>query len=136
VLHNHFPEECEDLMHGRYMIVNAWRPIKTVYKHPFGVADASTVPSKDLVVRANRWFKEIRESMGIIANPQHQWYYKFAQKPEEMLLFKQYDNHGKARACPHSAFIDPEHEDSYPRESIEIRAILLWPDDESAKSLV
>jgi hypothetical protein len=22
VLHNHFPEECEELMHGRYMIVN------------------------------------------------------------------------------------------------------------------
>jgi hypothetical protein len=26
VLHNHFPEECERLMHGRYMIVNVSRP--------------------------------------------------------------------------------------------------------------
>jgi hypothetical protein len=102
-----------------------------VYKHPFGIADASIVPSEDLVVRANRWGKEIRESMGIIPNPQHQWYYKFAQQPDEVLIFKQYDNHGKARACPHSAFIDEEYEDAEPRESIELRAILLWPDSES-----
>ena len=66
--------------------------------------------------------------MGIIPNPTvHKWYYKFAQKPNEVLVFKQFDNFGKARACPHSAFIDPEYEDSYPRESIEVRAILLWP---------
>ena len=57
----------------------------------------------------------------------HKWYYKFAQKP----VFKQFDNFGKARACPHSAFVDPEFEDAEPRESIEVRAILAWPEDDS-----
>lgn len=70
--------------------------------------------------------------MGIRPNPTvHKWYYKHAQQADEVLVFKQWDNYGKARACPHSAFIDPEYEDSYPRESIEIRAILVWPDDKS-----
>ncbi|CAL5867648.1 uncharacterized protein PFLUO_LOCUS1867 [Penicillium psychrofluorescens] len=132
VIHKYFPEECESLLHGRCIIVNAWRPIKTVYKHPFGIADASTVPYTDLVVRANRWLTEIRESMGIRPTPTvHKWYYKFAHAADEVLVFKQFDNFGDARACPHSAFIDPEYEDAAPRESIEVRAILLWPDDKS-----
>jgi hypothetical protein len=84
VIHKHFPDECETLLHGRCMIVNvgfsivdivfclfltrpanvfsfyqAWRPIKTVYKHPFGMADATTVPPEDLVIRANRWLTDI-----------------------------------------------------------------------------
>lgn len=85
------------------------------------------------MVRANRWVNEIRESMGIRPNPTvHKWYYKFAQDPTEVLVFKQFDNSGSARACPHSAFIDPEYEDAAPRESIEIRAILAWPDSEEA----
>ncbi|KAJ5676110.1 hypothetical protein N7462_009007 [Penicillium macrosclerotiorum] len=101
VIHKYFPDECEALLHGRY-----------------------------LVVRANRWLTEIRESMGIRPNPTvHKWYYKFAQTANEVLVFKQFDNFGDARACPHSAFIDPEYEDAEPRESIEVRAILLWPDE-------
>ncbi|KAK2786940.1 hypothetical protein FQN53_005886 [Emmonsiellopsis sp. PD_33] len=122
VIHKHFPDECE-----------AWRPIKPVYKHPFGVADASTVPPTDLVVRANRWLTEIRESMGIRPNPSaHKWYYKFGQRADEVLVFKQFDNIGNVKACPHSAFIDPEYEEAAPRESIEVRAILVWPDGQSS----
>lgn len=115
-----------------FSFYQAWRPIKTVYKHPFGMADATTVPPEDLVIRANRWLTEIRESMGIRPNPTvHKWYYKFAQAPNEVLVFKQFDNFGSARACPHSAFIDPDYEEAEPRESIEVRAILLWPNDKS-----
>lgn len=58
----------------------------------------------------------------------HKWYYKFGQAADEVLVFKQWDNIGSVRACPHSAFIDQEYEDADPRESIEVRAILLWPD--------
>ncbi|KAF2397746.1 hypothetical protein EJ06DRAFT_135255 [Trichodelitschia bisporula] len=131
VVHSHFPDECEALLHGRVMIVNAWRPIKPVYKDPFGVADASTVPYQDLVIRPNRVFKDIRESMGLKPGKGHRWYYKFGQLPEDVLVFKGYDNHGKARACAHTAFVDKEFEDGPARESIELRALLFWPDDES-----
>lgn len=100
------------------------------------MADATSVPPQDLIVRPNRWVNEIRESMGIRPNPTvHKWYYKFAQKAEEVLVFKQFDNFGAARACPHSAFIDPEYEDAEPRVSIEVRAILAWPEDSAVKGV-
>jgi hypothetical protein len=66
--------------------------------------------------------------MGVIHNPNHRWLYKFGQQPDEVLLFKQADNYGRARACPHTAFIDKEYENEAPRESIELRALLMWPD--------
>jgi hypothetical protein len=69
--------------------------------------------------------------MGLVYNPKHKWHYKFGQQPDEVLIFKQFDNFGRARACPHTAFVDEEFENSDARESIEIRALLLWPDHES-----
>jgi hypothetical protein len=66
--------------------------------------------------------------MGLKYSPKHKWYYKFAQQPDEVLVFKQFDNFGSARACPHTAFVDKEFEDANARESIEVRALLFWPD--------
>lgn len=65
--------------------------------------------------------QDINVSMGVIYNPSHRWRY-------QVLLFKQADDYGKARACPHTAFLDQEFEGEAPRESIEIRALLIWPD--------
>jgi hypothetical protein len=69
--------------------------------------------------------------MGLKSSPQHRWYYKYGQQAEDVLIFKQFDNHGRARMCPHTAFKDIEHENADARESIELRALLLWPDHES-----
>jgi hypothetical protein len=66
--------------------------------------------------------------MGLRYSPKHKWYYKFAQQPDEVLVFKQFDNFGAVRACPHTAFKDEEFEDREARESIEVRALLLWPE--------
>jgi hypothetical protein len=152
VLHKWIPEDAEDLFHGRVVIVNvgfmsflrnvklytncykqAWRPIKTVYKNPFGVTDAASVPHTDLCPRPYSSFQDVRETVAIKPNPNHRWCYKFAQTADEVLIFKGYDNHGTSRVCPHSAFKDEEFEDGEPRESIEIRALLLWPDHASVQ---
>jgi hypothetical protein len=42
------------------------------------------------------------------------------------LIFKGFDSHGEVRACPHSAFVDKDHENGELRESIEIRALLIY----------
>lgn len=114
------------------LIINSntqvWRPIKTVYKHPLAVASATSVPATDFVFRPGRVFQDVNESMLVKYNPKHKWYYKFAQQPDEVLVFKQYDNYGKVRACPHTAFTDEEFEDGeMGRESIEVRVLLFWP---------
>jgi hypothetical protein len=72
--------------------------------------------------------------MGVVPSTEHKWYYKYGQQAEDVLIFKQFDNHGPARACPHTAFVDKEHKNAVPRESIELRALLLWPDHHSVNA--
>ena len=50
-------------------------------------------------------------------NPEHEWFYKYKQEPEDVLLFKGFDTHGSARACPHSAFVDEEERGREVRET-------------------
>lgn len=66
--------------------------------------------------------------MAVKPNPKHEWFFKYRQTPEDVLLFKGFDTHGDARACPHSAFVDEEEKDKEVRESIEIRALLIYED--------
>lgn len=56
-------------------------------------------------------------------------YYKFSQAGDEALVPKQ--NFSETKACPHPAFVDPYYEDIAPRKGIDIRAVLIWPDDTS-----
>lgn len=63
-------------------------------------------------------------------NPKHTWYYKHAQRPDEPLVFKQFDSGD--RVCLgqvlHSAFSDEEYEGREPRWSIEARALAFYED--------
>lgn len=48
----------------------------------------------------------------------------------EVVLFKQYDSDISisGRTCFHTAFKDPNAKNAPPRESIEVRCLLLFPD--------
>jgi hypothetical protein len=63
-------------------------------------------------------------------NPDHRWYFKYAQRPDEVTLIKCYDSleDGRARRVPHSAFVDPSEEDKDGRESIEVRTLVFYDD--------
>ena len=67
----------------------------------------------------------------MLPNPGHRWFYLKEQTPSEVMLIKCFDSKadGRARRTPHSAFIDPGTEGESPRESIEVRALVLHPDD-------
>ena len=68
------------------------------------------------------------ETYSVKANPNHRWYFKYAQRPDEVTLIKCYDSlvDGRARRVPHTAFVNPEEEDKEPRESIEVRALVFY----------
>jgi len=93
-----------------------------------GVADANSVPDSDLVGAALIYPNRKGETYAVLPNPKHQWYFKYAQRPDEVTLIKCFDskNDGRARRVPHSAFTDPAEEDKYPRESIEVRALVFY----------
>ncbi|KAH8745477.1 hypothetical protein F5883DRAFT_702628 [Diaporthe sp. PMI_573] len=126
------PDEdlAQRIVKGRYSLVNVWRPVKTVYKEPFGCTDAQSVEEKDL--SAISFFADplVEEGWGFGANPGHRWYFKYKQEPDEELIFKCFDSHGPARRLAHSSFSNPAHADAEERESVELRAVLWFGDDE------
>ncbi|KAL2019170.1 hypothetical protein VTK56DRAFT_10042 [Thermocarpiscus australiensis] len=125
----HLPDEAEQLLQKRFQIINVWRPIKTILKDPLGVADANSVPDSDLVPAALVYPQRTGETFEVKPNPAHRWYFKYAQRPDEVTLIKCYDSvttPGVARRSPHSAFVNAAEEDKEPRESIEVRTLVFY----------
>ncbi|CAJ2513946.1 Uu.00g020650.m01.CDS01 [Anthostomella pinea] len=132
ILRKYSPDDADELMKRRYQIINIWRPVKTIYKDPLAVADASSVPDSDLLAAAIVYPSGKKdETWTMLPNAANRWYFKYAQRPDEVLLIKCFDSlerDGLARRVPHSAFEDPEMKDREDRESIETRALLFYKD--------
>ncbi|KAK8118500.1 uncharacterized protein PG998_003126 [Apiospora kogelbergensis] len=150
ILQRHFPDQVDELKARRWQIINVWRPIKTVYQNPLAVADARSV-SEDCLIAAEVLYEssgQRSETWAVKPPPsgthgQHRWYYKHAQRPDEVMLIKCFDSDvaNEARRTPHSAFeIPPASPDSQNnegdgkddaanrsgRESIEVRALVFY----------
>ncbi|KAI0109818.1 hypothetical protein F4814DRAFT_424680 [Daldinia grandis] len=128
VLRRWFAAEADELVKQRYQIINIWRPIRPVLKDPLGVADGSSIPDADLVGASIIYPADRDETWTILPRATHRWYYKHAQRPDEVLLIKCFDSEAgvPARRAPHSAFEDGEYKDGEARESIEARALLFY----------
>jgi hypothetical protein len=68
------------------------------------------------------------ETYTVLPNPDHKWYFKYAQRPDEPLFIKCFDSlvDGRARRVPHSAFEDAEYAEGETRESIEVRTLVFY----------
>ncbi|KAK7968095.1 uncharacterized protein PG986_002372 [Apiospora aurea] len=133
VPHHLPPDEAESLLRGRVQIINFWRPIATVQRDPLAVAEAASVAESDLVP-IGRYPARRGDTLAVVYNPQHRWYYKHALMPEEVLLIKCFDTKtdGRARRVPHTAFSDPDADPGVSaRESIEVRCLVFHPEDQS-----
>ena len=123
-------------------MVNAWRPISTIRRDPFAVADSTSVREEDLA-EFTRWKDGIGSKNFFIRNTddaqpgggEQKWYYMNEQRSDEVLIFKLWDSgydadsgerRVQATRTPHASFIDTERGEEKPRESIEIRAALWW----------
>jgi len=124
------PEEAERRLAGRHMLINIWRPLRTVERSPLALCDASTVKASDLFsseVRGGLGDAKRRSLWGfnLAYNPDHRWYYAPRMQPDEAFVFRLFDSDPHAvQWTGHSAFEDPASTpDSPPRQSIEIRTI-------------
>ena len=108
--------------------VQVWRPLETVHKDPLAVADARSVPDADLVPAAIHYPDGRRgETYTVRPGAGHRWFFKYAQRPDEVLVFKIFDSDTRvARRAPHSAFLDPEAEDRPSRRSVEVRSFVFY----------
>ncbi|RFU32278.1 hypothetical protein B7463_g4074, partial [Scytalidium lignicola] len=124
----HLPDEADELLKKRFQIINVWRPINTIFRDPLAAADAHSVPDSDLIPAALIYPDREGETYIVKPSPNHQWYFKYAQRPDEPLFIKCYDSidDGRARRIAHTAFLDPAHDDKPPRESIEVRTLVFY----------
>ena len=129
-----------------------WTPIeRPAYKDPLCLLDCGSVDIENEMVRyiyqgdlkfeSKRPFEErvpaaAQDAPAIapIYSPHHRWFFVPDMRPEEAVIFKQYDWRPgvAARACWHDSFRDRFHDDweECPgRRSIEFRILLTFPDD-------
>jgi hypothetical protein len=129
-LHHYLPEDAAAILYSgrRWMLLNLWRPIKTVERDPLAVGDSATFDlDKHFSKAAVNYEWGQGESMAIIHNPSQRWFYKHRMTPQELWLIKHYDSNGHLRGqrCPHSAIVD-EGSDMPSRHSSEIRAFAFF----------
>jgi hypothetical protein len=128
-------DEAEFWLQRRYMLINLWRPIRTVERTPLALCDASTVRAEDL------FDSEVRGGLGdpdrpslwgynLAHHPGQRWYYAPLMTPDEIVAFKLFDSDpGRVQWTAHSAFEDPTSPpDAPPRQSIELRTISFMPE--------
>ncbi|CZT23694.1 uncharacterized protein RCC_09408 [Ramularia collo-cygni] len=123
-------ENVEELLKGRFRIINVWRPINApVDDWPLATMDGSSLEDENLHATDlwKRQWEEMGSTYNISHNKNQKWYYLGGQRPDEALLIKIYDNKSDvaAKLCPHCAFEHPETKPDAPRrESIEVRCLV------------
>ena len=125
----HAPEDAEQLLQGRYRIVNVWRPLNgPVMGFPLAVADSQSVRDEDLVPIEHRYPHRNGQTAAVRYNPDQKWYYWSGMKNEDRLLLKCFDSDetvSQYGRVPHTAFVHPKTpEGAVGRESIEVRALV------------
>jgi hypothetical protein len=120
------------LLRRRFAIVNLWRPIgRPVEKSPLALCDARSIADGDLIACDLVYRDRVGETYALQFDPAQRWYHFPRLAPDEAILIKGFDSaEGVARFTAHSAFEDPgSRRDAPERESIEARALVIYPDD-------
>ncbi|KAK9454873.1 hypothetical protein V1511DRAFT_372847 [Dipodascopsis uninucleata] len=125
----HCPEEAEELLKGRFQIINYWKPISgPVEEYPLALGDALDTKFDDIVPVEHRYRDRSGETGSVMFNPNQTFYYKKGMDVDDSVLIKCYDSlPGVAMRTPHTAFKDPTSpENPRPRESIEVRTLVFY----------
>ena len=124
------PDEAEELLRGRFAIIQVWRPIRhPIESFPLAICDARSLAPDDLVISERRYPNRVGQTYAVKYNPAHRWHWFPRMRREEALVFKVYDalTDGRARWTAHTAFDDPTAPpNARPRESIEIRTLAFF----------
>jgi len=121
----HMGDEAEELLKGRYRLINVWRPLNgPVVASPLAYADSRSVPDDDIVPVEHRYPHRTGYTAGVKYTDKGKWYYWSGMKNDERILLQCYDSKDGART-PHTAFTDLRTQPGWPgRESIEVRTLV------------
>lgn len=132
------PDEAENLLKGRYRIVNVWRPLNKnpVESFPLAFASSATLEDEDVVPVEHRYNSGYTgQTAAIKFNPRQKWHYMSGMRGDERLVLECFDSDAlkegssvKGGRVAHTAFEDPRtRPDAEGRESIEVRALVFGP---------
>ena len=124
------PDEAEELLKGRFAVVQTWRPInRPVIRDPLAICDAGSTGMEGAIPTARIYPDRRGETLHYTFNPRHYWYYFPHMERHEAVVFKTFESEkdGRARWTLHCAFDDPDTPpDAPPRESIEMRTLAFF----------
>ncbi len=128
---DHLGGDALELLKGRFGIVNVWRPIRgPVLDSPLALCDAQSFSDADLIA-TDLVYPHLRgETSSVEYKSFHRWYYFSDMQPDEAVLIRVHDSaeDGRARLSFHTSFDNPLAHGAPPRESIEVRALVFFPD--------
>ncbi|GIK02043.1 hypothetical protein Aspvir_006086 [Aspergillus viridinutans] len=116
-----------DLIRSRkFQMINVWKPLRAPLRDwPLALCDYSTLDRSDLVQIDEVHVEGVLESHSVQYNPSQRWYYLSEQTVEEVLIFCSADSETGGEV-PHAAFCDPRYPDEEPRESVELRVLVVY----------
>jgi hypothetical protein len=124
------PTEAAAVLQRRYAFINLWRPIVGPLRDaPLALCDARSVAPETVVVSTLIYPDRRGEVYRLTYSPKHRWLYFPDMEPDELIFIKCWDSldDGRARFSAHTAFDDPTcPPGSPPRQSIEIRTLVMW----------
>jgi hypothetical protein len=131
----HMGDDAEELLKGRYRIVNVWRPLNQhpVESFPLAFASSASLGDGDVVPVEHRYPTGYTgQTAAIRHNPAQNWYYLSGMTGNERLLLECFDSEALKEGSSvsggrvaHTAFVDPRtRENAEGRESIEVRALV------------
>jgi len=131
-------EDFAELGKGRFAFINVWRNIvdTPVERSPLAACDTRTVPKDDIFLYELIFPDRTGENYSLRFNEAHKWYYYPRMVKDEALVFTVYDKREEGpRFVFHTAFTDPLTTPESPaRQSIEIRGVAFFADDDMAPS--
>ncbi|KAL2867768.1 uncharacterized protein BJX67DRAFT_380708 [Aspergillus lucknowensis] len=125
----HMGDRAADLLKKRCRIFSLWRPLLPVIEaYPLAACTYTSTAHEDLVPIDVVYPHYAEESFEIRHKLTHQWFYKSAMTPEDIMLIKLFDNKmdgDTAYYSPHGSWRDPNARKDAPfRRSIELRCMV------------
>lgn len=126
----------EHLKGRPFGIFNVWKPLKTIRRDPLCLCDVRTIEDEDLQL-GKVTVPKVGEIENFSLRPprkgSHGFVYLRGQKPEEVLVFRIYDQRvdgvmgdKRSHGVAHTSFVDPGTEHQPARESIEVRSFCVF----------
>ncbi|KAH8591411.1 hypothetical protein B0O99DRAFT_690768 [Bisporella sp. PMI_857] len=114
----------------RVRFVNLWRPLKPVENAPLVLCDSRTVFHEDLVEVDKVLPNKVEHSFYLKYRDYHKWFMLSNQQPDEVIFFNTWDsvmNEKHSNVPPHGAGLDIGKGSTPPRQSIEVRLLVMSP---------